>query len=524
MRPIRSSALAAIVLALAAALPAAAVPQAGDDGLSDAARRRIEHERTRQAVEDALGSLTVDLQGPERNQAIVAGATALVELGEPAMPFLLAELDALSPATFTFVAYVLGRTGRPEAIPALKRHVELAEAEEGLFAETRKAWALYALGMLGDETALRLLNAGNHRTAAHAIHFDATVAELIATFTAPRSVPVLHELLAAWEAEEEEEAARMPLVQALRRAPDASSLPVLDALLKDDNRAIRRLAARALDAHEGERADALLVRAALEDEDPAVRWQAANALNRAGRPVPLERFVARLGTEPDTNVRVLLYEIVARRGGKRRLPELVAQWGLPAAADRSGLIAALARTETVRAVEPISAGLDDADLTVYRAAATALAGIGSKHSRELLRARIDHPHWERARIAMEELVRLRDAESVEPMVRRLLGTELQGVVVDPGHRFRVTRTLELVLELGPPDDLLERLREPTARQSDSALLAALADARAALEARETPADDAAAWGAHLRSDSAALRRLAVRRLVAAGSDDATPGT
>jgi HEAT repeat protein len=97
---------------------------------------------------------------------------------------------------------------------------------------------------------------------------------------------------------------------------DATSLAVLERLLRDDDAAVRRLAAHALGDFDLEPAKAALLRA-LEDQDPSVRAEALESLGRRGAsPVAVQAAGDRL-SDPDSAVRLAALTLFARAG---RLP------------------------------------------------------------------------------------------------------------------------------------------------------------------------------------------------------------
>src|SRR5919106_764732 len=94
---------------------------------------------------------------------------------------------------------------------------------------------------------------------------------------------------------------------------DATSLAVLEGLLRDDDAAVRRLATHALGDFDLEPAEAALLRV-LEDQDASVRTEALESLGRRGASAAAVRAAAEQLSDPDSAVRLAALSLCARAG------------------------------------------------------------------------------------------------------------------------------------------------------------------------------------------------------------------
>jgi HEAT repeat protein len=94
---------------------------------------------------------------------------------------------------------------------------------------------------------------------------------------------------------------------------DATSLAVLERLARDDDPAVRRLAAHALGDFDLEPAEAALFQV-LEDQDAAVRVEALESLSRRDEATATRAAQTRL-SDPDSAVRLVALAVLTRSGG-----------------------------------------------------------------------------------------------------------------------------------------------------------------------------------------------------------------
>jgi len=130
-------------------------PAALGESPSEMAAALIEKERVRSVVERAFAHMQRQVSDPGiRNQHFHEAIEQLVELGQPAVPYLIDELEQERYDTFRFCAIALGWLNTPEAEAALRRAVTQAMETDGDNALSRKGIAAYALGLMGEVEAL----------------------------------------------------------------------------------------------------------------------------------------------------------------------------------------------------------------------------------------------------------------------------------------------------------------------------------------------------------------------------------
>jgi HEAT repeat protein len=501
--------------------------QSGGRTLSPA-EKLIQEEQLRESVEEAfrVAYSRVD-DGSARVDNLMLATDQLVEIGPPALPYLIAELEQARPASFTFVAYALGRMGSAEAANALREAIAHADTEQNDWAQERKAWAVYALGLMGELDALELANSGQNRTAAFQIHMDASVLELSALFCGPQSVPVLLGQLERYAAAEAdlEETRRDPwrdreaVIEALGALADPRSQSVLIDLLADPIPHIRRAAAYALLGYDTPEAVTALLDRLTNDDHQRVRYAAAWTLEQRLPASGMETFLARMELESDVHVRNILYRIVARLGGVEAYPRLTAQLGAPDSRDREGLTAALRLSPAPGRLATLRANLNDDDAKVARQAIRGLAEIGTRPAVDALIRTVTAENWAVAGSAVRALIRLDEPRAAPPIAERMLKREMVGVVTDPVVRERIYLLGDALLELRQ-SSVLPELRTASERQRDGFLVRYLERLVLKLELLERNGAELDAWVELMDSADEELRELAYEEVGRIGGEPA----
>jgi HEAT repeat protein len=324
-----------------------------------------------------------------------AAATALGEIGEPAVEPLIAALGDEDRNVRSAAAKALGRLGNARAVEPL-------------------------IAALGDE-------ARDVRSAA---------AGALGRFGEPAVEPLITAL------GDEDPLVRNVAAEALGRLGNARAVEPLIATLGDEDPLVRSAAARALRRF-GEPAVEPLI-AALGDEDLEVPWMAAEALEEIGKPA-VEPFIAALGEE-DHQVSFMaawaLEEIgepaveplIAALGEEDHQVSFMAAWALERIGEpavepliaalgdedrnvRSAAARALGRLGNARAVEPLIAALGDEDRNVRSAATRALEEIGEPAVEPLITALGDEDPFVREAVATA--LRRFGEPAVEPLIAAL---------------------------------------------------------------------------------------------------------
>ena len=330
-----------------------------------------------QAVPALVGAL-----GDKDEDVRQTATEALGEIGDPqALPALFGALGDESWWVRREAAEALGAIGDPQAVPAL------IGALRDEYADVRQA-AAGALGKIGTPAVPALIGAlGNE-----AWWVRQAAAEALREIGNPQAVPALIEALrdeSAWvrraAAEalreigdpqavpdlDEEERVRRAAAEALGRIGDPQAVPALIGALRDEYADVRQAAAEAL-GRIGNPAVSALV-GALRDENVWVRWAAAEALGRIGKPA----VSALIGALQDENewVRRKAPEALGRIGDPQAVPALIGALGDENAKVRQAAVEALGRIGDPQALPALVGALGDKDEWVRWGAAWALEAI-----------------------------------------------------------------------------------------------------------------------------------------------------
>ena len=477
----------------------------------------IAREQLRRTVEDALELYQRYVEdGAVKNGNFLRAVDRVVAAGSGAVPFLVIELEQALPKSFFFCAYALGRLGTPEAEAALRRALEKTESEPGNYAQARKGWAAYGLALTGAADAVTLVYEGKHKAGHLPMQQGLTMVEAIALQVGSPSVPLLVEMVDRSAAEEDLRGERIFILRALWRVPDAAAVPKLIAVAAEDDFRMRREAVRALAFNRG--ADALPAAwAGLDDDEVTVRHVAAEALERAEAEVSLDLLKKKLKTESSAGVRGAYIRMLAERGGASMIPFLATQWEQAEAIDRMALIRAVGSTESADALPLLRKALADPDGRVATRAVATLSAIHGAEAIELLGLCLHASNWNVVHTAAERATELKLADAGAAIAERLLKVELNGVMNNAAHRYRVESLVRLLVRLGYVETL-PGLREATARQEDPVLIRTLEAAIDSLELQKKIGRDRDGWIATLNSPQRDLRSLAYVRLGELGDE------
>ena len=318
----------------------------------------------------------------DRNQIVrgeaLAAALALLDPAVPdgrAVEPLAAALRDARPTLVerARIATLLGRTGAPRAAPLL---VELTRARD-LALELAAIDALGALGpSAGPDATAALLDAIDSADASVRLHAatslsesggesarDALVAKLNGGDEVDRAA-VLTALGGVLERASNDAAVerlagalglaagpeRDAMIEAIGRAPRASSSRVLAGVARSDEAADRRAAATMCAAHASEPAAVALLRSLLADGDASVRAQAAWSLGAVGDASDLSRLAALAGAPGEAAVNAtaavgrITARITATTGADAGVAALCGLVGDPRAFVRANALAGLARS------------------------------------------------------------------------------------------------------------------------------------------------------------------------------------
>lgn len=481
------------------------------------AEELIRQEQARGQVEAALAlyqSPTED--GAVRHDHLVRAVHDLAKAGPDVVPFLATELSQPQQSTFLFSAYALGLIGGSEAEQALRDAVVAAEATPGTWGELRKAWSCWALCLAGRADALDLMNQGKHYSAHAGLHSRMTVLEAGAVLTGRNSTPYLLGQLGRYNGENDARyLERANVIRALGYVGDPAAFPTLTQTLATGDLLLRREAGPAVSGYDTAEAVEALI-AALGDEDQLVRRGAALGLEQVLPVGRTEPITARLASEDDAILRGILYEVLARAGGRAASDALLAQWGREDASDRTQLVDVFPLLDPEKVRPFLRKGLDDTEASVRVAAVRAAALSTDPQVRAWLVDAVSSPYWTLAQPAVEALAELGDARAGEPIAQRLIDLELSGVVTDPRQRLRVEKLGDALLALRDTRRV-EELRKAAARQQDGQLLQYLERLLARLDLVRANGTKPKRWIETLASPEADVRMLAYAELGRAGT-------
>jgi HEAT repeat protein len=301
----------------------------------------------------AVEALVDALKDKERNVR-EAAAEALVRIGAPAIPSLIAA--AQDPAVRGDVVKALGQIGAPAVEPLI---AALKDGDESV----RDAAAV-VLGQAGDPRAVEPLIATFKEEHWSYVRDDLPAAQALGQIGAPAVEPLIAAL------KHEDWRMRQAAAKALKHIGDPRAVEPLIAALKDEDARMRQAAAEALGQIGDPRATEPLI-AALKNEDWRMRQAVATALGQIGGPRAVEPLIAAL-RDDDERVRAATAAALGQAGDPRAVGPLITLMGssldLPQAVQALGRIGA-------PAVELLLAALKDAKSNVRWAAAKALVDI-----------------------------------------------------------------------------------------------------------------------------------------------------
>lgn len=194
------------------------------------------------------------------------------------------------------------------------------------------------------------------------------------------------------------------------RAIGTPAVEPLIAVLSDPDAKVHKYAAYALaDIRDSSIVEPLIV--ALRDPDKEVRWWAAHILGEIGDPRTVEPLIATLRDSAE-DVRWLAAVALGKIGDQRAVEPLLASLRDPDTLVRRNAAWALGKISDPRAVEPLIATLSDPDADVCRSAADALEKIGDPRALpELERVAREDKGWLVTNAAREAAEKIRQRMS-----------------------------------------------------------------------------------------------------------------
>jgi len=504
--------IAAVALCLAGAIQGLA---AQDTTPPPTPEQLAAQERVRPIVND----IWLEVRSPappneERPRYFFDVTDRLIAIGPDVVPFLVAEIDLMDPATFHFSAYALGRLGGPDAETALRKAIRAAEARGGRFGVACRRYALFGLALMGKPDALDLMQQGEPPLHGVVMLPDFPLASHLAVVIGPAGAGTLAKQLDTYTPDPEATDKLEDTLRALARAGDASVVPKLLDLLDHPSPRIRALAADAI-SRLGEPAQCERLIPLLASKDQGEKIFVASALER-WKPAPCYKaMIGRLESEDDISVRGALYAAIVAIGGESSLDVFRAFLGSRNQFDQALVVDSIGRIGSKKGLNLLRSVLPEGNANTIAHALQGIANIGGEGAMDTLHAMASDRRRSVASSAAEILTGLGDKQ-IAP--RR--ASEFLDLVREPignlSLRARVVELGEAMVTLSytePIDDL----KAAAAVQTDLEILDTLNSCIRRLEALKRHGDDVAAWTAELASPLPAMRALADRRLAELGT-------
>ena len=217
---------------------------------------------------------------------------------------------------------------------------------------------------------------------------------------------------------------RVACASALGQINSPDSVVVLGRLLGDSNEQVAAAAARALGRlKDNTVVNRLLV--ALLNRSPVVRASAAEALGQIGNPAAVTPLVELLGSDPEPSVREAAARALGEIGDDRALARLEAALDDERPAVRAYAIEALGTLKAVRVVPRLCTLLEkDENPSVREAAVVTLGKIGGAESLPALVAVVSHGSEKLVQLAASSIVAVcrRNEPLLEPTADQLVTT------------------------------------------------------------------------------------------------------
>lgn len=364
---------------------------------------------------------------------------SLVEMGRPAVDFLITELTKHEEKVRESIALILGEIGEPSASETLVRlltdqngHVRQAAAV-GLGKIKNPATIGALLPILGDlypdvqESALNAL-----------VEMKDSL-----------SLSTLLELLKSPSTSYRSNAAT--LLGAIR---NKEAIPPLSFLLKDPDEAARRTAVDALSRFDFKEVSNYLV-LAFNDEAYKVRLAALKILEQknAEEIDQVFDYLAALSQDDNIWVRTAVPRILAKLRGEKSLKLLITLLKDKVGVVKISAVAALGARREKGVLSSMVELTDDPDVEVRKAAILALGALGESSIVPLLQSFLSHSHWTMRASAARALGDLRDRQSLA-LLGGLVDSDEDSFVREAA-RFAVMQ----IEQDGTPDATQNRLKK-----------------------------------------------------------------
>ena len=328
----------------------------------------------------------------------------IAELGPPAIPIFVAELERHSKITWPVMIYALGATGDRRVIPILEKQLRYQKGRTYLD-------VLYALSLAGDRGAL--LRAMRSTHADTAFERNMTAIDFIAGAMGPPAVDMLLR-----EIPRRSEKARHAALRALGTICDDRAVDFLLQWSRREGAGDRRFSLIALARIGAPKAIDRFIEG-LTDPDPGVVEAAAEGLGYLRAEKAAASLADLLGANVPGGVRLKAIWSLGLIGGPTAERSLLEYWPRASDAERPLLVRALGRLATPGAAAPLSeVALGEGLLSID--AARGLARISGPEATDALLACCSRARSLDAGLeAGRELSRRQDPRAIPCIVSRL---------------------------------------------------------------------------------------------------------
>lgn len=441
----------------------------------------------------------------------------LIALGPDVVPFLTSELDLMDPATFHFSAYALGQLGGPDAEPALRKAIRVADARGGRFGLACKRFAVFGLALLGKPDVIDLAQSGPQTLNGAVMVLDLPLMAHLTLLIGPEAAPLLVKQFDTYAFDPAAMEKLEDTLLGLGHAGDPSIAPKLVPLLASTSPRIRAQTADTI-SRLGEPALCERLLPLLAGKDQREKIVVASALER-WKPEPCYKgMVGRLEVEDDVAVRSSLYSAIIAMGGESSLELLRPFLRSSNQFDRALVIGAIGRIGSKKGLNMLRGLMTDGSASIINRALGAMAAIGGDGATDTLLATTSDRRSTVASAATKILTGM-GVKKVAPRVAGNLLAIVREPVGNLSLRAPIVEMTEALVTLGYTDPV-DDLKAALAVQTDQEIVDSLTSCVRRLETLAKNGDDAAAWAATLASPLVDVRRLADRRLTELGSPTA----
>lgn len=222
----------------------------------------------------------------------------LIELGRPAVPTLISEMERGDSSTLGVVIYCLGMIGDKRAIVPLYKFIPPVEDEEEPYGNSLKESICFSLGLLEDPNCIPLIMQGPYAANRMVGLGSITNIAAISTFLGEAAVEPLIDVINIYKNDKKVYGA----IGALGKVADERAIPMLKSLLDHPDDIVKREAIEAL-AQIGRPSFSELIKPFLDSENDALREAAAESMYYLRDPGAIPKLTVLSAKDPVSLVR-----------------------------------------------------------------------------------------------------------------------------------------------------------------------------------------------------------------------------